>query len=171
MVLGMGGVLSAFGPEKGEWIAVNDGVMGGASKGGAERESWCVVVFAGTISLENNGGFCSIRCASREWRMEKGGAVVLRVVGDGRSYWMDLRTSERQGAFSYRQGFNTVKGEEMTIRLPVENFRASAFGRNVWLAAPLNPEKVMSVGFTMYDKKEGPFRLEVLGIEWESSHP
>ena len=39
------------------WISVNDGVMGGVSKGGFKRTDAGTMVFSGDLSLENNGGF------------------------------------------------------------------------------------------------------------------
>ena len=42
------------------WRSINDGVMGGVSAGGM-RESREGLKFTGTLSLENNGGFSSVR--------------------------------------------------------------------------------------------------------------
>jgi NADH dehydrogenase [ubiquinone] 1 alpha subcomplex assembly factor 1 len=43
------------------WDSVNDGVMGGISKGGASRTAEGTLLFSGELSLANNGGFSSIR--------------------------------------------------------------------------------------------------------------
>ena len=42
------------------WTAVNDGVMGGVSRGGAKLIDGSLH-FRGILSLDNNGGFSSIR--------------------------------------------------------------------------------------------------------------
>ncbi len=42
-------------------MGVNDGVMGGLSKGDPAVSKQQKLVFKGGISLENNGGFSSIR--------------------------------------------------------------------------------------------------------------
>lgn len=92
---------------------------------------------------------------------------MLRVRGDGRAYTLDLRTARRQGAFSYKQAFET-KAEEITdIRLPLSRFRATAFGRQMPVATPLDPAKVVSLGFMLADGQPGPFRLDVLAIGFE----
>ena len=39
------------------WYVVNDGVMGGRSMGSIKQDQQGYGVFAGSISLENNGGF------------------------------------------------------------------------------------------------------------------
>ena len=43
------------------WYVVDDGVMGGRSKGKLKIENGDTGVFSGKISLENYGGFSSIR--------------------------------------------------------------------------------------------------------------
>ena len=48
------------GNSKGDWKVVNDGVMGGVSKGGMS-DMGNVMLFEGYLSLENNGGFSSVQ--------------------------------------------------------------------------------------------------------------
>ena len=47
--------------DTGQWFIVNDGVMGGLSQGGPSLSGSGTLLFSGEISLENNGGFSSIR--------------------------------------------------------------------------------------------------------------
>jgi monofunctional biosynthetic peptidoglycan transglycosylase len=159
--------LNAHGPDTPNWWAVNDGVMGGISTGAAIPLDGGVIRFAGILSLENRGGFASIRADSPAFAFEGEGTLILEVIGDGRSYTIDLRTRARQGAFSYKQGFETTAGERTTHRLPLSAFRATAYGRRMPLALPLNPAKVMSLGFMLYDGTPGPFRLDILSITFE----
>ena len=44
------------------WIIVNDGVMGGLSKGEMDMNEEGNGVFRGRVSLENNGGFSLAPC-------------------------------------------------------------------------------------------------------------
>jgi len=159
--------LNAHGPEVPDWRAVNDGVMGGISTGAAMPLDGGVIRFAGIISLENRGGFASIRADSPEFAFGGDGTLILEVIGDGRSYTVDLRTRARQGAFSYKQGFDTTAGERTTHRLPLSDFRATSYGRRLPLAGPLNPAQVMSLGFMLYDGNPGPFRLDILSTTFE----
>jgi hypothetical protein len=46
------------------WRVVDDGVMGGRSKGNLQISDEGVLTFEGTLSLENNGGFSSLRTDS-----------------------------------------------------------------------------------------------------------
>jgi monofunctional biosynthetic peptidoglycan transglycosylase len=117
-----------------------------------------VIRFAGILSLENNGGFASIRADSPEFAFDQDGQIVLQVRGDGRAYTLDLRTARRQGAFSYKQAFQTKAGEVTEISLPLSRFRPTAFGRQMPAATPLDPAKVVSLGFMLADGQPDPFR-------------
>ena len=44
-----------------KWGIVNDGVMGGISQSNIYLNEANNIIFAGNVSLENNGGFASIR--------------------------------------------------------------------------------------------------------------
>jgi monofunctional biosynthetic peptidoglycan transglycosylase len=145
--------------------------MGGISVGGPVELDEGVVRFAGLLSLENNGGFSSIRAESDSFALEPGKEIVLTVMGDGRSYNFDFRTSRRQRSFTYRQTFQTKVGEETKVRLPLAGFEATRFGRKMRNASPLNPAEITSIGFTLSDGKPGPFRLDVLRIETDDPSP
>lgn len=45
------------------WQAINDGVMGGVSVSRLRFDSTGYAVFEGVVSLENNGGFASVRAS------------------------------------------------------------------------------------------------------------
>ena len=94
MVVGQGSV-AEFTPEESaklDWRVVDDGVMGGLSQGKREIGDDGILRFFGTLSLENNGGFSSLRTGNV--RMDLGGAdgIVLRVKGDGRTYQLRFST-------------------------------------------------------------------------------
>jgi monofunctional biosynthetic peptidoglycan transglycosylase len=146
-----------------EWQSVNDGVMGGISEGRFKITENKTLEFFGTLSLENNGGFASVRSRPRKLGLEKGDAIIARVKGDGREYTFNLYVPRPLTAFSYRASFKTTADEWTEVRIPLETFVATSFGRIVRNSAPLNPGEITSVGFLISDKKAGPFTLEV---EW-----
>jgi len=153
-----------------QWISVNDGVMGGISRGAfriAEEDSSRFLVFSGTLSLENRGGFASIRTRPADLNLGDFDTMVLRVRGDGRTYYFDLRTRALGGAESYRLPVTTRKGAWQEVRLPMEDFAYTSFGRLVSGSAPLNPAKVVSFGFMLADKQPGPFRLDIASVAAE----
>ena len=69
--------------------------------------------------------------------------------------------SSRRIAFSYRAKFETKQDEWIEVRIPVDEFEATSFGRVV--RGQLDPSQVNGLGILLGDKKAGPFKLEV---EW-----
>ena len=145
-----------------QWQTTNDGVMGGRSDGRFTINEEKNMEFFGTLSLENNGGFASVRSRGSNLGLEKGDSIVARVRGDGREYSLNLYTPTRRMAFSYRAKFRTQKDEWIEVRIPLEKFEATSFGRVV-RNRPLDPREVNGLGILLGDKKAGPFQLE---IDW-----
>jgi monofunctional biosynthetic peptidoglycan transglycosylase len=143
------------------WSATNDGVMGGVSEGGSEITDEGLLRFGGNVSLENNGGFSSIRSAEVERDLSAYDGVLIRVRGDGKRYAMNIRTDVQFRAGSYRVKFDTEAGEWREIFLPFSDFRATSFGVELRDAPPLDTRKIRSFGFLISDKQAGPFTLDV----------
>ena len=74
------------------WTAINDVVMGGVSSSVLEATEDRTVLFVGRVSLENNGGFASIRSAPRRWDLGAYSGIAMRFRGDGRRYKLNLKT-------------------------------------------------------------------------------
>jgi len=94
-----------------QWQTVNDGVMGGVSDGRVRITDKGIMEFYGTLSLENNGGFASVRSGSLPMGLKDGDVIVARPRGDGREYYLNLRVPTFRIAFSYRASFETKAGE------------------------------------------------------------
>jgi len=146
------------------WKSVNDGVMGGVSKGGFKRSDRETLVFSGELSLANNGGFASIRMNPGELGLAGTSGIAVKARGDGRTYWVDLRMANQAAASSYRAYLPTTAGEWKETRIPFGEFKLQAFGRELPSKA-INPDSINSVGFTIADKKEGAFALEIKSIK------
>ncbi len=145
-----------------EWQTVNDGVMGGASDGRIKITSEKKMEFYGTLSLDNSGGFASMRSKPKNLNLKKGDILVIRVRGDGREYSLNLYTQRRLTAFSYRAMFATKENEWIEVRIPIDGFVATSFGQII-NDPPLDPKEVNGLGILLGDKKAGPFKIE---IEW-----
>ena len=59
----------------------------------------------------------------------------------------------------------TKKGEWIEVKLPLDKFEATSFGRTVKDAGPVDPKEINALGFMLGDKKAGPFKLEVESIK------
>jgi hypothetical protein len=147
------------------WEVVNDDVMGGVSTSRFQVLTNGCAVFSGTVRLENNGGFASVRSAPLREDLTDLTVIVLRVRGDGRSYKFSVRTGAGFDTPLYQLAFTTKRGEWEEHRLPFKDFVPTFRGRILTDVPPLNPAKVTSVGFLISDKQEGPFKLEVAWIK------
>lgn len=150
-----------------QWQTVSDGVMGGVSEGKFRITDKKTMEFFGTLSLDNNGGFASVRSKPGKLDLKKGDTIVARVRGDGRDYTLNFYVNKRLTAFSYRATVQTIKDNWIEIRVPLDDFEATSFGRVVREAGAVKPAEVHSVGFLLGDKKAGPFKLEVEWIKAE----
>ena len=161
--------LMSFDVPSGEprWVAVNDGVMGGLSRGGP-RLADGRLHFEGTLSLANNGGFSSVRTAARRFDLAGKTALVLHVMGDGRRYQLRLATDARfrGGAVSYGAEFTTTAGQWTRVRIPFTDL-APSFRGYALDGPPLDLAQVEEIGLLIGDKREGPFHLAVdwIGVE------
>ena len=155
-------LLGFAGPDTAQkWQAVNDNVMGGVSDGRFRITADKTLEFSGRLSLENNGGFASVRTKPTDLEINAGDTIVVRVKGDGREYVLNIYTKSRRMAFSYRAPLPTTKDEWTEVSVPLDEFIPTAFGRRVQGLGPVEPDQINSLGFMLSDKKPGPFRLEV----------
>lgn len=145
------------------WRAVNDGVMGGVSTGSMVSTA-NGLRFQGVLSLENNGGFASVR-RMLGFDLRAVAGVRLRVRGDGRTYQFRVRQDEQFDKVAWRADF-TTNGEWQTIELLFEQFQPVWRGRPVNGAGPIVAEKTRQIGFLLADGKPEAFVLEIGAIEF-----
>jgi hypothetical protein len=98
-----------------QWRAVNDGVMGGLSEGKFSISADKTFEFFGNLSLENKGGFASVRTQAKDLGLAKGDLLVVRLRGDGRSYFFNVHVPTFRIAFSYLMPFDTKAGQWIEV--------------------------------------------------------
>lgn len=144
------------------WVAVNDGVMGGRSSGAPLIKDG-LLQFSGALSLENNGGFSSVRTVDYNIDLSGFDSLVLRVRGDGRRYQLRLSTNAHHRGIpvSYSADF-MPNAEWMIVRLSLDTFKPSV--RGTLLDGPsFDRSLVGQIGLLIGDKREGPFSM---AIDW-----
>ena len=99
--------------QKFSWQIVNDGVMGGLSKGNVEQTTENIMYFWGTLSLDNNGGFSTVRSGRVDFDLSNDLGLLLRVKGDGRTYEarLDSTATFRGNPLSFYGKFKTEKNK------------------------------------------------------------
>lgn len=151
-----------------EWRTINDTVMGGVSSSTFRTPGDGIGVFAGHVSLENYGGFASVRSRPKFRDLSEWQGVALRVRGDGRSYKLGLKTDASWDSVIYQASFQTVAGQWMEVRLPFNTCCAPSFrGQDVPDAPALNPARIFQISLMISEKQEGPFQLE---IDWIAAY-
>jgi NADH dehydrogenase [ubiquinone] 1 alpha subcomplex assembly factor 1 len=146
------------------WLPINDGVMGGASSSQMRFDVAGHAAFEGVVSLENNGGFASVR-ASLELGCANTVAYVLTVWGDGHTYKLNLRTDSGFDGVNYQAAVTPASGLWTQVVLPLATFDPNFRGRRVLGAPPLQPAEVKQVGLMISDRQAGAFRLLVKTLE------
>ena len=141
------------------WRPVDDVVMGGVSRSAFGQAEPGIARFGGNVSLENFGGFASVRTPPRDWGTAGATAFVLRVRGDGKAYKFTIRTGDGFDGIQYQARFAPPAGEWTEVRLPVASFAPTFRGRTLSGVPPLDPARVRSLGLMVSDKQAGPFEL------------
>jgi hypothetical protein len=145
------------------WRSIDDVVMGGVSHSALLPYAVGVASFAGVVSLDQGGGFASVRTEPQRWRTAGARSFLLRCRGDGRHYKFTVRVDDGFDGVQYQARFAPPRGEWTEIELPVADFVASFRGRAVTTAGPLDPAKIRQLGLMVSDKQAGSFELL---IEW-----
>ena len=156
-----------FGTEKDgqSWRVINDGVMGGLSQGTVDFTPRSVI-FSGSVSLENNGGFSSFR--SPYGRLDLSGfeTVEMRVRRTGCAFGLTFSVSRRWFDPNYKHMFTPTE-EWQTIRLNLADFHVYQIGRKGRATMSKAAQAaVIRMGF-ITDKDPGPFELEIDYIKFE----
>lgn len=141
-----------------KWIIVDDVVMGGRSSGSFDIDENGHGVFKGTVSLENNGGFSSLRYRLKKIPSRPYSKVVLRVKGDGKSYQFRVK-AKTSDYYSYIKEFNTTGAWE-TIEIPLSDMYPAFRGRTLDIPNFSN-QGIEEIAFLIGNKKAEDFVLRI----------
>ena len=144
------------------WQVVNDTVMGGRSTAQLENTD-DGLLFSGKVSLENNGGFASIRSQSALPDLSTFNGLTLHTASeDDRSYQLVFWLNRMGPQLYYSLSFTPTNTPET---FSLYDFQALSYGRAV--PAPPLPQQldnVSAIGILIGDKQEGPFELTIHSI-------
>jgi hypothetical protein len=143
-----------------DWATVDDTVMGGVSDGHFRLNDAGHGEYSGHVSLDNNGGFSSLRYRMPTIRIEGLSKVVLRLRGDGKSYQFRTKTSDYD-RHSYVADFLT-SGEWEEIEIDLKAMRPQFRGRQLNMD-DYPAEMLSEVAILIGNKRNEDFKLE---IDW-----
>lgn len=147
-----------------DWRIIDDGVMGGLSQGKFSIDAEGNGVFAGNVSLENNGGFSSVRYQFEKIKVTKTSKIRIRLKGDGKDYQFRIK-DKKTTYFSYITTFKT-SGKWETIEINLKDLYPSFRGQTLKLPN-FHSASFEEIVFLIGNKKNESFQLVLDKIELE----
>ena len=143
------------------WTVVSDDVMGGKSSGAFTLNETGHGVYTGHVSLENNGGFSSLRYRFNNISTEGFSKVILKIKGDGKNYQFRIK-SKLSDKYSYISLFSTSKTWEV-IEISLADMYPAFRGRKLDIPN-FDANSIEEVAFLIGNKTAEDFKLEINSI-------
>ncbi|NNK19407.1 MAG: CIA30 family protein [Maribacter sp.] len=140
------------------WTIVDDVVMGGRSSGSFYISDEGYGVFQGSVSLENNGGFSSLRYRFKKITTKPYSKIVLRVKGDGKTFQFRIKT-KASDYYSFISYFDT-SGDWETIEISLNEMYPAFRGRTLNIPN-FSSGPIEELAFLIGNKKAESFKLEI----------
>jgi NADH dehydrogenase [ubiquinone] 1 alpha subcomplex assembly factor 1 len=144
------------------WATVDDVVMGGRSRGNFKINDDGYGEFYGTVSLENNGGFSSLRHLTSAMDVIGFKEVVIRVKGDGKKYQFRIK-DKVSNSYSFIASFET-NGAWQTIKIQLSEMYPAFRGRTLSIGN-FSSESIEEIAFLIGNKRAENFKLEIDKID------
>ena len=136
--------------------------MGGKSSSNITLSAEGHGVFEGVISLENNGGFSSVRYRFDKTLIRESTKIIIKLMGDGKNYEFRIKTKSGD-YYSYISPFSTT-GEWQEIQISLKEMYPSFRGRK--LDRPnFSSDAIEEVTFLIGNKNEETFKLLIDKVE------
>ncbi|MCG3136235.1 MAG: hypothetical protein HJJLKODD_00061 [Phycisphaerae bacterium] len=145
------------------WSAIDDRVMGGVSHSRLQAYAPGVAAFVGRVSLDNNGGFASVRSTPQCVDLRGYHELRLRLSGDGQRYKLRVKCDAAHDGVVYEYLLGVVGVDWREYVAPFAAFQARLRGWSIPNAPPLDPARVHSFGMMISEGQQGPFQLL---IDW-----
>jgi hypothetical protein len=156
------------------WGAVDDVVMGGVSESGLRLMSG-YALFSGNVSIENSGGFASVRTRNFDpsLNLTNYQGIELLVKGDGQRYKIFVRTEATWDGLGYAYSFDTKLDEWTTIRIPFRDLVPIFRAKTVTDAPSIDLSQIRSLQLMLskfeYDRQLNPhFNPGLFSLQIES---
>ncbi len=144
-----------------DWQIINDGVMGGLSDGEAflSKEA---IIFEGKISLENNGGFSSLKSAFDEYDLSNYNHIEICYKSNDYQIGLTFETSYYWFQPYYKFLLKPTNGEWRTEKIKLSDFDQIRIGSKTGRKLKDSvKDQIVRIGFITSEKRAGDFYLEV----------
>lgn len=143
-----------------KWRIVNDGVMGGLSSSRVSFDD-DKIIFTGNVSLENNGGFASLRSPVKNYNFENFSGLEIKIKGDGKRYSFSMKETTYFSGYFYTSTFDTKKDEWISVKIPFEQFKLYYFGKETKSGKKIPHNRIKEISLLIGDKQAGEFKAEI----------
>jgi hypothetical protein len=140
------------------WRVVDDAVMGGVSQGNFKLNEKGNGLYSGKVSLENSGGFSSLRYRFDQVDVSKFSKVILRLKGDGKKYQFRIK-KEYSNYYSYVSVFET-SGNWQLVEIQLSKMYPTFRGRKLDIDN-FSSNSIEEIAILIGNKKEQLFQLEI----------
>lgn len=150
-----------------EWVLLSDNIMGGLTKSKIEYTNNSVLL-SGNISLDNYGGFSSIKTKYESVDLSEYNGIKIKFKSTNQKFAFTLEDNQNWTQPNFKREFSPKKDdtwEELIIYF--KDFQEIKIGEltgNMMKSKSL--KNIVRMGIMTYEKKEGPFSLEVDYIEF-----
>ncbi|MFD1161146.1 MULTISPECIES: CIA30 family protein [Hwangdonia] len=165
------GIVFNFGTQHNteNWRIVNDGVMGGVSTSSL-IENDNAILFKGETSLDNNGGFASIRTLIDKGRLKDCKTMTIRFKSSSthRTFGLSLKTSQRYYIPYHKFTFTPKSTDWEELKINITEFKHYRISEIIGENMPLEVLKeVFNIALIVSDGKAGDFNIEIDYIKFE----
>ena len=119
-------------------------------------------VFYGNISLENNGGFSSVRYQPKKIELNKASVINIRLKGDAKKYQLRIKANASD-YYSYVTSFFT-SGRWQIIEIPLKEMYSTFRGRKLDKFNFFN-DYIEEIAILIGNKKKEEFKIIIDKIE------
>jgi len=144
------------------WTITNDVVMGGKTASTFTLNTDGHGMFSGHVSLENNGGFASVRYQFPKIAVTPKTKIKIRLKGDGKDYKFRVKHTQ-ENYYSYNMQF-TTSGVWQEVIIPLKDLYPVFRGKK--LNEPnFDHNEIAQIVFLIGNKKNEDFALLIDYIE------
>ena len=140
------------------WRVVDDVVMGGESEGNFKLNENGNGVYFGEVSLENNGGFSSLRFRFNKKEISNYSKIILKIKGDGKDYQFRVKDNYRN-FYSYISSFSTNKNWQL-ISINLSEMYPGFRGRKLEMSK-FSSSIIEEIAFLIGNKRNESFKIEI----------
>ncbi|MEO9484730.1 MAG: CIA30 family protein [Ekhidna sp.] len=149
-----------------KWYVLSDGVMGGRSNGNL-TETNDGVVFYGSVSLENNGGFTSYRGPWEQYDFTEYSEVSIKYRSEGMRLAFTMETSQRFWIPNYKVSLPKTD-DWVTETFALKDFKQYRLGNLTGRSFTEEiKDDIIRIGFITDEKRAGDFKFEVASVEFK----